>query len=82
MDKGYSGFWAVWMLGQEGPPSLYENALVAEGAAHQLAQVHLGSTVHVLKFESVGTVSYPATPRVTGSLNPNSFPDPNMKRPP
>jgi hypothetical protein len=70
------------MPGKEDLPSLYENYQDAEVAAHELGRAHIGATVHVLKFESVGTVSYPATPRVTGSLNPHAFPESNKRRPP
>lgn len=67
-DRNLEGFYAVWVDGHEWPELFYNDKMAKDRAEH-LARDVIGYTVHVCKFESVGTVSYPANRNVSGLMS-------------
>jgi hypothetical protein len=65
--RNINEFWAVWHEGMEWPQLLYSESMARE-RAHVLAKSCIGVTVHLLKFNIVGTACYPSEPKLTGQL--------------
>jgi len=69
MAGDFTDYRAIWSRVLE-EPQVFESQEAAIEAAHALARQSLGAVVHVLKLESIGTISYDDRPKLTGSLDP------------
>lgn len=66
-ERNQESFWGVWKEGFEWPQLLADET-VAKGRALRLGKECVGQTVYLLKFEVVGTIEYPESPKKTGKL--------------
>lgn len=63
-DRNEKDFWAVWKPGADWP-SRYASESSAKAAAVNMARQNIGITVHLMRVQSVGTVTYPDLPDPT-----------------
>ena len=63
-------FWGVWTESLE-QPELCASEAEAIKRAYEIAKSYVGTTVHLMKFTSAGSVKYPLTPTVSGILARN-----------
>ena len=66
-ERKLDSYYAVWTEGHEWPELFYNRGMAKDRAEH-LARDRIGHTVHVCRFESVGTVMYPANRNVSGLM--------------
>lgn len=65
--RALSDYWAVWAQGHEWPELFADEDMARERARHLAADL-LGRTVHLLRFDTVGSIMFPNTPEISGRM--------------